>query len=90
MYYLVGRQKLKSSTVNISFNKELLRLIDQVAKEESRSRSELIREAARGYIERKRKWNEIFEVGRKTAAFNGLTEIEIEKEIKSYRQAKRK
>ena len=49
----------KSSTVNISFRDELLDEIDDVAKAESRSRSELIREAARMYIERKRRWNTI-------------------------------
>ena len=36
---------MKSSTVNISFNDDLLEKIDKVAREESRSRSELIREA---------------------------------------------
>jgi len=51
---------MKSSTVNISFSDDLLKKIDRVAREESRSRSELIREAARGYIDRKRRWKQIF------------------------------
>ena len=51
------------STVNISFNSDLLQQIDQVAQEESRSRSELIREAARTYIERKRRWAQISRSG---------------------------
>ena len=80
---------MKSSTVNISFNKELLKQIDQVAKEESRSRSELIREAARGYIERKRKWTRIFELGRIKAGTQGITETDIEKEIAAYRKEKK-
>ena len=58
---------MKSSTVNISFNDELLAKIDKVAKQESRSRSELIREAARAYIERKNKWNKIFALTEKAA-----------------------
>jgi len=45
---------MKSITVNISFNDELLEQLDQVAREESRSRSELIREAAREAILRRR------------------------------------
>jgi CopG family transcriptional regulator/antitoxin EndoAI len=78
------------STVNISFNKDLLKQIDEVAQEESRSRSELIREAARSYIERKRRWNQIFQVGTKLAKANRLTEADIEKEIANYRKEKQK
>jgi hypothetical protein len=37
----------KTSTVNISFREDLLNEIDEVARAESRSRSELLREAAR-------------------------------------------
>ncbi len=54
---------MNSNTVNISFRKDLLRQIDKIAKEEFRSRSELIREAARMYIERKSRWNTIFCLG---------------------------
>ena len=43
----------KTNTVNISFREDLLHEIDEVARSESRSRSELLREAARLYIERK-------------------------------------
>ncbi|EMO29831.1 ribbon-helix-helix protein, CopG family [Leptospira interrogans serovar Bataviae str. HAI135] len=42
-----------NQTVNISFEKALLKEIDKIAKREHRSRSELIREAARAYIEKK-------------------------------------
>jgi metal-responsive CopG/Arc/MetJ family transcriptional regulator len=77
---------MKSSTVNISFNDDLLRKIDQVAREESRSRSELIREAARGYIDRKRRWKQIFDFGKTDAAKKGITEADIETEIAAYRR----
>lgn len=77
---------MKSSTVNISFRKELLEQIDQIAKEESRSRSELIREAARTYIESKMRWKKIFEFGEKMAKENKLTEADIEKEIETIRK----
>jgi CopG family transcriptional regulator / antitoxin EndoAI len=78
------------STVNISFNKDLLKQIDKVAQEESRSRSELIREAARSYIERKRRWSQIFQAGTKLAKANRLTEVDVEKEIANYRKEKQK
>jgi CopG family transcriptional regulator/antitoxin EndoAI len=81
---------MKSSTVNISFNDELLKEIDEVAIEEARSRSELIREAARNYIDRKKRWNTIFEVGKRLAKKKGISEADIEKEIGQYRKEKRK
>jgi len=78
------------STVNISFNPDLLKQIDKVAEEESRSRSELIREAARSYIERKRRWARIFELGSRTARAKAITPEHLEREIASYRKASRK
>lgn len=76
---------MKISTVNISFQKDLLDRIDQVAREESRSRSELIREAARTYIERKKRWKDIFTFGRGQANKLGLTEEDIQDEIRMFR-----
>ena len=81
---------MKSSTVNISFNDELLKQIDHVAEQESRSRSELIREAARSYIERKRKWDKIFELGDKSVKAGKIKGKDIEEEIGRYREEKRK
>ena len=79
---------MKSITVNISFNDKLLEQIDKVAREESRSRSELIREAARSYIDRKRKWNQIFLFSEARAKKRNLTEKDIAKEIQNYRKTK--
>ena len=78
------------STVNISFNDALLKQIDRVAEEESRSRSELIREAARSYIDRKRKWDQIYKLGMQTAKLKGIRPEDIENEIASYRKESRK
>lgn len=78
---------MNSSTVNISFRKDLLKKIDRIAKEESRSRSELIREAARMYIERKAKWNDIFDYGKKQRSRKDIQEQNVVDEIKKYRKA---
>jgi metal-responsive CopG/Arc/MetJ family transcriptional regulator len=77
---------MKTGTVNISFQKELLRQIDYVAKEEARSRSELVREAARMYIERKKRWKEVFAYGQMQAQRVGLQEKDVAGEIRSYRK----
>ncbi len=80
---------MKTGTVNISFQEGLLKQIDETAREESRSRSELIREAARMYIERKKRWKSIFAFGEKQVKSLGLSEADVENEIKTYRQQKR-
>lgn len=77
---------MKTGTVNISFQKELLRQIDDVAKEEARSRSELVREAARMYIERKNRWKQVFAYGKMQAQRLGLQERDVAGEIRSYRR----
>ena len=76
------------ATVNISFQDELLNAIDNVAKEEARTRSELLREAARMYIERKRRWEEVFSYGEKRALNNNIKEEDVLNEIRAYRRRK--
>jgi len=78
------------NTINISFNKEMLDKIDKISKEENRSRSELIREAARMYIERKKRWEQIFIYGDYRNQLTKITEKEIESEIHNYRRRSRK
>ena len=80
---------MKTGTVNISFQKDLLRQIDDVAKEEARSRSELVREAARMYIERKTRWKEVFAYGKMQAKQFGLKEKDVAGEIRAYRKKQR-
>ena len=57
---------------------------------ESRSRSELIREAARGYIDPKRGWKQIFDFGKMNAAKKGIAKVDIETEISAFRREKKK
>ena len=77
---------METTTVNISFKKDLLRQIDEVAQAEARSRSELIREAARAYIEKKNRWNSIFEFGDKHVAKLALSPEDVPVEISKYRK----
>jgi metal-responsive CopG/Arc/MetJ family transcriptional regulator len=76
------------STVNISFQKDLLDQIDKIAQNEARTRSELIREAARIYIERKKKWESIFSYGESLSSKYKFTENDVNNEIKKYREGK--
>ena len=79
---------MSNITVNISFQDTLLREIDRVARTETRSRSEFLREAARAYIQRKERWAGIFAMGRKVAKERGVTPEDVTREIKTYRNSK--
>ena len=79
---------MNTATVNISFQESLLADIDKIAKVESRSRSELLREAVRLYIDRKRRWDRIFAYGRSVVTRGNLTEADVDSEVQTYRQQK--
>lgn len=76
------------TTVNISFQDPLLRDIDRVARTESRSRSEFLREAARAYIQRKERWANVFTMGQQIAKTKELTSEDVSREINAYRKSK--
>jgi len=78
------------STVNISFQDDFLVQIDQVANNESRSRSELVREAVRLYIDRKREFDNLFKLGKQIGATLDISEEDVMPEIKKYRKSKHK
>jgi metal-responsive CopG/Arc/MetJ family transcriptional regulator len=76
-------------TVNISFQAELLADIDAEAKREARSRSELLREAARLYVQRQRRWDSVFSLGDGIARRTGLTEADVREEVSALRREQR-
>lgn len=76
------------STVNIAFEKNLLKAIDGVAKKEHRSRSELVREAVRAYIEQKERWHQLFQAYDSANSSVSTTEREVIDEIAAYRREK--
>ena len=75
-------------TVNISFQDSLLDEIDAEAKRESRTRSGLLREAARIYILRQRQWDRVFALGDAISNRNKLTEKDVTEEIRTVRKRK--
>lgn len=79
---------MSNVTVNIAFQDKLLKDIDRVAHVESRSRSELLRDAARVYIQRKERWNSIFALGRSVAKQARATPGDIQAEIAAHRKEK--
>jgi len=77
---------MSNVTVNISFQDQLLAEIDAEAARESRSRSELLREAARLYVRRQKQWSDVFALGDQLAASAGLTEADVRREIAAARK----
>ena len=75
-------------TVNISFQDTLLKEIDIEARRESRSRSELLREAARLYVQRQQRWENVFALGDAVSKEAGLSEADLEVEISAVRSRK--
>jgi len=80
---------MKTVTVNIALPKLLLDRIDRTARSESRTRSELLREASRMYIARKERWKAIFEFGRRQAKRLGLKEGDVGAAVAAVRRARR-
>ena len=79
---------MKPVSVKVTFQPLLLKAIDDVARRESRSRSELIRKAARMYIERRQKWDDVFAFGEKKAHSKKLSPSDVADEISAYRKSK--
>ena len=67
--------------------KELVSMMDLVARREYKNRSELIKEAVRVYLEERKMWNEIFAEGEKQAKKIGITsEDEVNTMVASFRK----
>lgn len=81
---------MKTSTINLSIPRDLLEKADREAKKESRSRSELMREALRVYIERRTRLQDIFDYAEAQTKKMGLVEEDVEAIIQEDRKARRK
>ena len=81
-------ETMSNVTVNISFQDRLLAEIDAEAKRESRTRSELLREAARIYVRRQKQWDRVFALGDAISNRNKLTEKDVAEEIRNVRKRK--
>lgn len=80
---------MKTVTVNLAFQDTLLSQIDAEAKRESRSRSELLREAARQYMQRQHRWDQVFALGDKIVEQQHLSQADLKEEISKARLNKR-
>jgi CopG family transcriptional regulator/antitoxin EndoAI len=73
-----------TKTITLSLPPELMEEINQLMKEEGRTRSELLREALRRYAE-EQKWKKIYRYAELKAKERGITEDQIEDLIDALR-----
>lgn len=71
----------------LSLPPQMVKQIDELAKEEGMTKSEFFREAVRQYI-RKKRWEKIREYGARKAAKLGIKEEDVERLIDEYRSEK--
>lgn len=81
---------MNTQTLNIALPEDLVKKVDDLAKKEYRSRSELIREALRAYIRNSKSWEELFTYGESVAKKMNITsEEQINKIVEDYRHGKK-
>lgn len=74
-----------TKTITLSLPPEIMKKVEQLMKEEGRTRSELFREALRRYIEDK-EWRQVYFYGEIKAKERRITEDQIEDIIDAHRK----
>ncbi len=78
-----------SKVISVSIPPGMAKEVRRVAREESRTRSELFREALRQYIATRSRWRALQQYGAKQARKLGIKEDDIERLIDEYRSGAR-
>jgi len=76
---------MRTRTFNISFPNQLVKALDRQAREESRSRSEVLRAAALAYLEWWAQWRRLQSYGRRQAGRLDLPPRVVERLISELR-----
>lgn len=78
-----------SKTITLSLPLEMATKIEELVREEGRTKSELLREALTRYIE-EQEWERIYKYGERKAKELGIREKDVDRIIHEYRAEKRK
>jgi len=78
-----------TKTISLSVPPEMAEKIKELMKKEGRTRSELIREALRRYVE-EQEWKEIYRYGERKAREKGIKKEDVDRIVHEYREEKRK
>lgn len=81
---------MQTQTLNIALPKDLVKKVDERAKKEYKNRSELMREALRGYLEERDEWEQIFKAGEEAMKKMGIrSEEEINNIVYEFRHGRK-
>jgi predicted transcriptional regulator len=76
------------ATINLTFDDDFVKQIDQMADNESLTRTDLIYNSIKMFISRKQRLQELYKYGESIASKNNFTEEDVMEEIKNYRKNK--
>ena len=76
------------ATINLTFDDDLVKQMDLIANNESLTRTDLIYNSVKMYINRKQRLRELFAYGENIASERRFTENDVMEEIKKYRNGK--
>jgi predicted transcriptional regulator len=76
------------ATINLTFDDDFVKQIDQIADNESLTRTDLIYNSIKMFINRKQRLQELYKYGESIAAKNNFTEEDVMDEIRNYRKTK--
>jgi metal-responsive CopG/Arc/MetJ family transcriptional regulator len=76
------------ATIDLSFDDDLLKQIGYFADSESLTRTDLIYNSVKMYINRKKRLQELYAYGESIVQKNNFTEDDVLEEIKNYRKNK--
>jgi predicted transcriptional regulator len=79
---------MATATINMTFDDEMIRQIDSIANNESLTRTDLIYNSVKMYINRKQRLQQLFAYGERIAAKGNFTEEDVMEEINQYRKNK--
>jgi predicted transcriptional regulator len=76
------------ATINLNFDDDFVKQIDQIADNESLTRTDLIYNSIKMFIDSKQRLQELYKRGEEIASKNNFTEDDVMEEIKNYRKNK--
>jgi predicted transcriptional regulator len=76
------------ATINLAFDDDLIKKIDLIADTASISRTQLIYNSVKMYINDRQRLQELYAYGENIAAENNFTEEDVFEEIRKYRKNK--
>jgi len=76
------------ATINLSFDDDLVKQMDLIANNASITRTQLIYNSVKMYINDRQRLQELYAYGESAAKKNNLTEEDVFEEIKEYRKNK--